>query len=66
MKSYQIRVNDREYQVEIADMNVRPIRVMVDGETFEVWPGENTPPKRPSSKYHKRRTTCPPSAARFC
>ena len=45
MKSYQIRVNDREYQVEIADMNVRPIRVMVDGETFEVWPGENTPAK---------------------
>ncbi len=45
MKSYQLRVNDREYQVEIADMNVRPIRVLVDGEAFEVWPGENTSAK---------------------
>ncbi|GAB4579541.1 MAG: acetyl-CoA carboxylase biotin carboxyl carrier protein subunit [Anaerolineales bacterium] len=53
MKRYQIRVNDRDYQVEIMDMNARPIRVLVDGEAFEVWPqgalqhgAETTPPAR--------------------
>lgn len=61
MKSYQIRVNDREYQVEIADMNVRPIRVMVDGETFEVWPGENTPPK-PTGETPPARVPTPAPA----
>lgn len=42
MKSYQIRVNDQEYQVEIADLTTRPIRVQVDGEWFDVWPEEIT------------------------
>ena len=63
MKSYQIRVNDREYQVEIADLTTRPVRVQVDGEWFEVWPGENTP-SRPARETPSARVTPPvPDAA---
>jgi biotin carboxyl carrier protein len=52
MKSYQIRVNDREYHVEIADLAARPVRVKVDGEWFDVWPEETrtTQPEPPPAR----------------
>lgn len=33
-----VRVNDKLYEVEIGDLNARPIVAVVEGETFEVWP----------------------------
>jgi glutaconyl-CoA/methylmalonyl-CoA decarboxylase subunit gamma len=35
---YRVRIDDRWYEVEIADLNARPVRTIVDGEVFEVWP----------------------------
>jgi glutaconyl-CoA/methylmalonyl-CoA decarboxylase subunit gamma len=33
---YKIKVDDQTYQVEIIDLNARPIVAIVDGERFEV------------------------------
>lgn len=39
-KRYTLRIEDQTYQVEIEDLNARPIRVHVEGETFEILPDE--------------------------
>ena len=33
-----VKINDKNYEVEIEDLNARPIIAMVDGERFEVTP----------------------------
>ena len=38
---YSVRVAGKLYEVEIDDLNARPILVRVDGETFEVLPENN-------------------------
>jgi biotin carboxyl carrier protein len=35
-----VRVGDRTYEVEIADLESRPVTVTIEGEQFEVWPEE--------------------------
>ena len=35
---FQIVVEEQAYTVEILDLHERPIRALVDGEIFEVWP----------------------------
>ena len=37
---YQVRIDQHTYQVEIDDLNKRPITARVEGETFEIWPEE--------------------------
>lgn len=57
MKKYQIRVNDQEYHVEIADLSARPVRVNVEGEWFEVWPEENHLAPRPAAPLPSQEVT---------
>jgi biotin carboxyl carrier protein len=48
-----VRIEDRTFEVEIADLEARPIRATVDGETFEVWPTDAptmTSPPPPNGK----------------
>lgn len=33
-----VRIEDRLFEVEIADLNARPILATVEGQTFAVWP----------------------------
>ncbi|WP_322805889.1 biotin/lipoyl-containing protein [Thermanaerothrix sp.] len=35
---FRIKIDDQVFNVTIEDLTARPIRVTVDGETFEVWP----------------------------
>lgn len=35
---FRVKVDDLWYQVEVGDLNARPVEVWVDGERFEVWP----------------------------
>lgn len=35
-----VKIQDNTYEVVIDDLNTRPIRASVDGDTFEVWPEE--------------------------
>jgi biotin carboxyl carrier protein len=37
---YRVRIDDRWYEVEIIDLNTRPVKTIVDGEVIEVWPQE--------------------------
>lgn len=39
-----VKIKDETFEVEIADLNARPILATVDGETFEVYPEEAAQP----------------------
>jgi len=41
---YIIKVAEKSYQVEIENINTRPIQAFVDGELFEVFPEESAHP----------------------
>jgi biotin carboxyl carrier protein len=36
VRTYQIKVNGKEYEVEIDDLNASPVSVLVNGQAFEV------------------------------
>ena len=36
----RVKIQDKDYAVEISDLNARPVLAIVDGQTFEVWPEE--------------------------
>ncbi len=40
----RVQINDQTYEVEVGDLQARPIKAVVDGETFEVWPAESAIP----------------------
>lgn len=40
----KVQIKDQIFEVEVGDLNVRPIKAVVDGETFEVWPSEEPTP----------------------
>jgi len=52
---YNIRIEDQIFSVEIVDINSRPVKVNVDGDTYEVWPETLKPEQKPS------KTTQPPT-----
>ena len=33
-----IKIDEQNFAVEVGDLNRRPVRVLVDGEVFDVWP----------------------------
>lgn len=39
-----VKIEDQTFEVEIADLQARPVLAVVDGETFEVWPEEAAAP----------------------
>ena len=43
----RVKINDQTYEVEVGDLQARPIKAVVDGETFEVWPAESALPAAP-------------------
>lgn len=44
-----VRVADQTFEVEIRDLNARPIEAVIDGEVFEVWPEDGSAPTLPTS-----------------
>jgi glutaconyl-CoA/methylmalonyl-CoA decarboxylase subunit gamma len=36
-----VTVDAQTFEVEVGDLNTRPILAIIDGETFEVWPAKN-------------------------
>ena len=51
MKKYKVRVEEQVYEVEIQDLQSRPILAVVDGVQFEVWPenGQSLPGAQPAA-----------------
>ena len=44
-----VKINDTNYDVEVGDINARPIQATLNGESFEVWPEESTKEVTPST-----------------
>ncbi len=36
----RVKINDQTFEVEVGDLQARPIQAIVDGETFEIYPEE--------------------------
>ena len=37
----RVTIDGQSFEVEVGDLNARPILAVVDGDTYEVWPEEN-------------------------
>ena len=37
----RVKINDKTFDVEVGDLQARPIQAIVDGETFEIFPEES-------------------------
>jgi len=55
MTVYRVQVGGREYEVTIEDVNARPVRATVNGQTVQVWPPE---PRRGAAPVE---ATAPPA-----
>lgn len=56
-----IKIDDQRFVVEVGDLNSRPVRVQVDGETFEVWPEEAASPVAPARPAPQPLTVSAPA-----
>lgn len=43
----RVKVQDRQFEVEVGDLHAQPIQATIDGETFEVWLEEEAAPIPP-------------------
>lgn len=52
---YQIKIDDRIFEVEIGNLQSRPIIAVVDGEPIEVWPQDDqkSPSPYPTASKHE-------------
>ena len=48
-----VKIQETSYEVKIGDINSRPIKASVDGETFEVWPEDIILPSPSSATPQK-------------
>lgn len=58
---YQVVIEEQVYTVEIIDLHERPIRALVDGEVFEIWPAGANPPALGRENQPARPVTAPDS-----
>jgi glutaconyl-CoA/methylmalonyl-CoA decarboxylase subunit gamma len=47
---YTVIVEEQTFEVEISDLNARPVIVLVDGEAIEVWPEGSSPAHLPTGR----------------
>jgi glutaconyl-CoA/methylmalonyl-CoA decarboxylase subunit gamma len=62
----KVKIDEQEFEVEIADLAARPIVALVDGQCFEVWPEEESRPAPVEAKpvAAAARPTAPAPAPR--
>jgi biotin carboxyl carrier protein len=64
---YSIKIGDQTFSVDIDDLDARPVKVLVDGETVELWPEEKpavVQPMRAADKTSDKPESipCPPES----
>ncbi len=59
----RVQINDQTYEVEVGDLQARPITAVVEGETFEVWPAESALPAAAPALAVKPAVLAAPAAA---
>ena len=52
----RVQIDSQTYEVEVGDLNTRPILATIDGETFEVWPEEQAAGVAPTAQTAVRPT----------
>lgn len=58
-----VRIEDSVYEVEIGDINARPVLARIGDETYEVWAGEAAPEGgSPGARSLTALTACPQPA----
>jgi glutaconyl-CoA/methylmalonyl-CoA decarboxylase subunit gamma len=70
---YNVEIDGQTYQVEVVDLQARPVIALVDGERFEVWPEEEAQTTQavpaeveisgPETTFTQPRATAPSSSA---
>ncbi len=45
----RVKIQEKDYAVQISDLNARPVLATIDGQTFEVWPEEQASQPVPSA-----------------
>jgi biotin carboxyl carrier protein len=63
---YTVKIQDRIFEVEIEDLEARPVITLVDGEVIEVWPESKTeyhPIDLPRSRNHQKEPGSPSRTA---
>ena len=62
---YKITVSNQTYEVEIENINARPVIAVVDGDRFEVMPenAESSRNKKRSEQYHRETKSFDPHPA---
>jgi len=60
----RVQIEDKVYEVEVGDLNDRPITAVVDGEVIKVWPeGGEAPAPAPVSRDVKSYVSTTPAPA---
>lgn len=66
----QVKIDEQVFEVEIEDVQARPVIAVVDGERFEVWPeeaapevGQTTPVVRSSAPVVTKAASPAPTAS---
>ncbi len=64
MTIYRVTVGDKEYQVEIEDVNAQPVRAIVNGRVVQVWVPPQTGATAPSAAppASSQRVSLPPTS----
>ncbi len=60
----KVKIDEQEFEVEIADLAARPIVALVDGQCFEVWPEEAASAPLLEMKPVERHAAPAPAAPR--
>ncbi len=60
----KVTIENQSFDVEVGDLQARPVLVVVDGESFEVWPEEVAPAATPvpAAAPHPAPTAAPAAA----
>lgn len=61
---YIVRIDNQDYEVEINDLNARPIIAIIDGESFEVMPANGGPVVSASAQPASPSAEARPAPAR--
>ncbi len=59
----RVKIDEKTYDVEVGDLNGRPILATLEGETFEVWPAEESAELSPAAVEPGCEPTPAPAAA---
>ncbi len=59
----RVKIDQEEYEVDIQNLNSRPIVATVDGQVFEVWPEEGTLPEQVKAAPVQKAEAAPAPAA---